>query len=136
MGLLNNIAFALCEIREHTWVALARPTACEGGWGDRIGMNQGSAATLDCHTDIVRGSDLPTLGYCDRLCGRSGHVQQRALGSDMHRTLVRVTISASPAILMNCIEIGDPRSEGRDDRQQSRRMGQHGHYGARRRLLQ
>ena len=67
LGLLNNNAFALCEIGGHTWVAPARPAACEGGWGDRVGLNQGSAATLDCHTDTVRGSDLPTLGYGDRL---------------------------------------------------------------------
>jgi hypothetical protein len=62
-GVLNDKAFALCEIREHTWTAPPRPPACEGGWGDRIGMEQGEAPSLGCHTDTVRGVGLPTLGY-------------------------------------------------------------------------
>jgi len=62
-GVLNDQAFALCEIRDHTWTAPPRPQACEGAWGDRIGMEQGEAPSLGCHSDTVRGSGLDTLGY-------------------------------------------------------------------------
>ena len=63
IGFLNNNGFALCEIANHTWVAPQRPPSCEGGWGDRIGMDQGSAPALSCHTDTLRGSTQPTLAY-------------------------------------------------------------------------
>lgn len=62
VGTLEN-AFAICEIRDHTWVAPPRPTPCEGGWGDRISMDQGSAPALACHTDTVKGTGYPTLQY-------------------------------------------------------------------------
>jgi len=65
-GVLNDRAFALCEIRDHTWNAPPRPPVCEGGWGDRIDMNQGEPPALDCHSDTVRGSGLPTLRYGER----------------------------------------------------------------------
>lgn len=63
IGLLNNNAFALCEIGAHTWIAPPRPSSCEGGWGDRIGMDQGSSPALGCHTDTLRGTTQPVLGY-------------------------------------------------------------------------
>ncbi len=63
VGVVNESGYAGCEIREHTWDAPPRPPVCEGGWGDRIDMQQGSPATLSCHTDTLRGSGLPTLPY-------------------------------------------------------------------------
>lgn len=66
MALLNNNGFAMCEIGDHTWVAPPRPPDCHGGWGDRIGINQGGAPALSCHTDTLRGSVEPTLNYGDK----------------------------------------------------------------------
>ena len=66
MALLNNNGFAMCEIGDHTWVAPPRPPDCHGGWGDRIGINQGGAPALSCHTDNLRGSVEPTLNYGDK----------------------------------------------------------------------
>jgi hypothetical protein len=63
IGFINNSGFALCEIGNHTWVAPPRPLSCEGGWGDRIGMDEGSAPALNCHTDTLRGTAPPTLPY-------------------------------------------------------------------------
>jgi hypothetical protein len=63
IGFLNNNGFASCEIGSHTWVAPPRPSSCEGGWGDRIGMDQGSPPALSCHTDTLRGTSEPTLSY-------------------------------------------------------------------------
>jgi len=63
IGFLNNNGFAMCEIGSHIWVTPPRPPACEGGWGDRIGMDQGSAPALSCHTDTLRGGTQPTLAY-------------------------------------------------------------------------
>jgi hypothetical protein len=65
VGTLNGASFAGCEIRDHTWVAPPRPAVCEGGWGDRIELDPGSVPALVCHTDTLRGSGLPTLGYGD-----------------------------------------------------------------------
>lgn len=66
MALLNNNGFAMCEIGDHTWVAPPRPPDCHGGWADRIGINQGGAPALSCHTDTLRGSVEPTLNYGDK----------------------------------------------------------------------
>ena len=33
---------------------------------DRIGINQGGAPALSCHTDTLRGSVEPTLNYGDK----------------------------------------------------------------------
>jgi hypothetical protein len=63
IGFLNDNGFATCEIGNHTWVAPPRPPSCEGGWGDRIGMDQGSPPALSCHTDTLRGTAEPTLAY-------------------------------------------------------------------------
>ena len=63
MGFLNNNGFAMCEIGNHTWVAPPRPPSCEGGWGDRIGLDQGSPPALSCHTDTLRGTTEPTMAY-------------------------------------------------------------------------
>jgi hypothetical protein len=63
IGFLNDNGFAMCEIGSHIWVAPTRPPSCEGGWGDRIGMDQGSAPALSCHTDTLRGTSEPTLAY-------------------------------------------------------------------------
>lgn len=54
-----------CEVADHTWVAPARPQACEGGWGDRLDLTAGGPPTMDCHTDTTRGSGLTTLDYGD-----------------------------------------------------------------------
>lgn len=63
MGALDNNAYTSCEIADHTWVAPQRPPVCEGVWGDRIEMYQGSAPTLVCSSDTLRGSGFPTLPY-------------------------------------------------------------------------
>ncbi|MGH3564010.1 MAG: DUF6636 domain-containing protein [Mycobacterium sp.] len=63
MGMLDGTAFADCEIGDHTWVAPPRKRLCEGAWGDRIEMNQGSAPALVCSSDTLRGNGLPTLNY-------------------------------------------------------------------------
>jgi hypothetical protein len=63
IGFLNNSGFAMCEIGSYSWAAPPRPSSCEGGWGDRIGMDQGSPPALSCHTDTLRGTTEPTLAY-------------------------------------------------------------------------
>jgi hypothetical protein len=63
VGVLNNGGFAGCEVRDHTWAAPPRPPVCEGGWGDRIWMDQGSTPVLGCHTDTLRANGLQTLHY-------------------------------------------------------------------------
>ncbi|WP_067383662.1 DUF6636 domain-containing protein [Mycobacterium sp. 1164966.3] len=63
MGSLGNKAFADCEITDHAWVAPARPDRCEGEWGDRLELRQGTAAGFVCNSDSLRGSNLPTLTY-------------------------------------------------------------------------
>jgi hypothetical protein len=56
-------ATAACEISEHTFTTPPKPAACEGGWGDRVGVTQGAHASLQCHTDTMRGSKDPVLDY-------------------------------------------------------------------------
>jgi hypothetical protein len=63
MGSLGNQAFADCEITDHSWVAPPRPDRCEGAWGGRIALYQGTAPTLVCSSDTLRGSGSPTLSY-------------------------------------------------------------------------
>ena len=63
MGTLGNRAFASCEVTDRIWVAPARPDRCDGTWGDRITLNQGTPTALVCSSDTLRGSDLPTLSY-------------------------------------------------------------------------
>jgi hypothetical protein len=63
MGSLGNKAFASCEITDHTWVAPPRPDRCEGEWGDRFELRQGTPPGLICSSDTLRGSNLPTLTY-------------------------------------------------------------------------
>lgn len=67
-GQPDATTFAVCEIRDHTWVAPSRPTPCMGGWGDRISMRQGGAPQISCHTDTSKILDI-------RCCGiaRPGH---------------------------------------------------------------
>jgi hypothetical protein len=47
------------------WHCRARLTA-NAGWGECIGINQGGAPALSCHTDTLRGSVEPTLNYGDK----------------------------------------------------------------------
>jgi hypothetical protein len=63
IGYLNNNGFVSCEIGGHTYIAPPRPPSCEGGWGDRIGMDQGGPPALSCHTDTLRGATEPALAY-------------------------------------------------------------------------
>jgi hypothetical protein len=63
MGSLGNKAFASCEITEHAWVAPPRPDRCEGTWGNRFDLHEGTAATLACSSDTLRSNGLPTLSY-------------------------------------------------------------------------
>jgi hypothetical protein len=63
MGSLGNKAFADCEITDHTWLAPPRPDRCEGEWGDRLELRQGTAAGFVCNSDTLRGSNLPALTY-------------------------------------------------------------------------
>jgi len=50
-----------CEVSDHDWVA-AQPDGCQMNWGDRVGMEEGSAAVFGCY-----GQDMPapthTLEY-------------------------------------------------------------------------
>ena len=54
---------AACEIVDRVWTAPPRPQDCDAGWGDRIGLIQGSPPGLGCHSDTTRGIGLPTLAY-------------------------------------------------------------------------
>jgi hypothetical protein len=63
MGSLGNKAFASCEVTDRIWAPPPRPARCEGRWGDRFELRQGTAPTLVCSSDTLRGSDLPTLSY-------------------------------------------------------------------------
>jgi hypothetical protein len=63
MGSLGNKAFADCEITDPTWLGPPRPDRCEGEWGDRLELRQGTAAGFVCNSDTLRPSDLPTLTY-------------------------------------------------------------------------
>jgi hypothetical protein len=62
-GQPDATTFAVCEIRDHTWVAPSRPTPCMGGWGDRIGMRQDGAPQMSCHTDTLKEPGYPVLRY-------------------------------------------------------------------------
>jgi hypothetical protein len=50
-----------CEVTDHDWVAV-QPENCQQNWGDRVGMEQGSAAVFGCY-----GQEMPvpthTLEY-------------------------------------------------------------------------
>jgi hypothetical protein len=63
MGSLGNKAFASCEVTDRTWEAPPRPDRCEGAWGDRITLYQGTPPNLVCSSDSLRSSDFPTLRY-------------------------------------------------------------------------
>lgn len=62
MGSLGNKAFASCEVIDHASAAPPRDR-CEGNWGDRITLNQGTPPTLVCSPDALRTSDLPALSF-------------------------------------------------------------------------
>jgi hypothetical protein len=64
-------ATAACEISQHTFTTPPKPSACEGGWGDRVGLTQGAHASLQCHTDTMRGSNDPVLDYGQSLSAGS-----------------------------------------------------------------
>ena len=38
-----------CEVSDHDWVA-TQPDGCQMNWGDRVGMEEGSAAVFGCIT--------------------------------------------------------------------------------------
>ena len=103
MALLNNNGFALCEIGDHTWVAPSRPPDCPRGWGDRIGINQGGAPALSCHTDTMRGSVEPTLNYGDKWSVNSITCDSELSGIHA-QTPAPVTSSALRAIPMGCTD--------------------------------
>jgi hypothetical protein len=50
-----------CEVASHTWTA-TQPDGCQMNWGDRVAMEEGSAAEFGCY-----GQNMPapthTLGY-------------------------------------------------------------------------
>lgn len=56
-------AIAMCEIRDHTWMAPPRATQHMGDWGDRVSMQQGDAPHMSCHTDTVKDPGSPVLAY-------------------------------------------------------------------------
>lgn len=59
----DNGAFASCEISDRSWTVPPRPALCEGAWGNRISLYQGSAPKLVCSSDTLRGGDIATLSY-------------------------------------------------------------------------
>lgn len=63
MGSLGDKAFASCEITERSWVAPPPPDRCEGAWGDRFALYEGTPDALVCSSDTLRGNELPTLSY-------------------------------------------------------------------------
>jgi hypothetical protein len=65
-------ATAACEIGQHSYSPPPRPDNCHGGWGDSVGLVEGRAATLQCHTDTLRGSPQPVLDYGQTRA--SGHI--------------------------------------------------------------
>ncbi len=57
---------ATCDIRDHTYVPpQPKPLNCHLGWGDRIGLEEGSPPVLHCHGDTEFGlaAGQPTLAY-------------------------------------------------------------------------
>jgi hypothetical protein len=74
-----NVGSAGCEISESTWVVPPRPSNCQGRWGNAVGLVQGRAAALNCHSDTLFGGNPPTLPY-----GAS-------------RTLAAITCDSEPA---------------------------------------
>ena len=50
-----------CEVADHAWTA-TQPDGCQMNWGDRVAMEEGSAAEFGCY-----GQNMPapthTLGY-------------------------------------------------------------------------
>jgi hypothetical protein len=62
-----------CEVTNHDWVA-TQPANCQQNWGDRVGMEQGSAAVFGCYgqgmpaaTHTLEYGQIQTLGSisCD-----------------------------------------------------------------------
>jgi hypothetical protein len=62
-----------CEVTNHDWVA-TQPANCQQNWGDRVGMEQGSAAVFGCYgqgmpaaTHTLDYGQIQTLGSisCD-----------------------------------------------------------------------
>jgi hypothetical protein len=58
-----NTGSADCQIRDSTWAAPPRPSNCQGGWGDSLGIVQGEPAKLECRTDRLLGENSPALAY-------------------------------------------------------------------------
>jgi hypothetical protein len=50
-----------CEVTNHDWVAM-QPANCQQNWGDRVGMEQGSAAVFGCYGQKMRAA-THTLEY-------------------------------------------------------------------------
>jgi hypothetical protein len=50
-------------VRESTWAIPPRPPNCEGRWGNSVGLTQGGAASLNCHSNTVFGGNPATLPY-------------------------------------------------------------------------
>jgi hypothetical protein len=61
IGSMNSKAFADCEIRQYTWTPPPRPQRCEGAFGDRIALDQGTLPAFVCHSDTLKNDGLPTL---------------------------------------------------------------------------
>ncbi|MDT5391965.1 MAG: hypothetical protein QOE04_5606 [Mycobacterium sp.] len=62
-----------CEVAEHDWVA-TQPDGCQMNWGDRVGLEEGSAAVFGCYgqempapTHTLEYGQIQTLGSlsCD-----------------------------------------------------------------------
>lgn len=53
----------VCEIREHTYTAPAKPADCPLNWGDRVSLKPGSAPEVHCHGDTIFDPGMPTLDY-------------------------------------------------------------------------
>ncbi|OBB11987.1 hypothetical protein A5761_02415 [Mycolicibacterium setense] len=53
----------VCEIREHTYTAPAKPADCRLDWGDRVSLKPGRAPEVHCHGDTIFEPGMPTLPY-------------------------------------------------------------------------
>jgi hypothetical protein len=67
MDIPDNTTFARCEIRDHTWIVLPRPTSGRTGRGDHISLHQGSAPAVTCYSATSRATDTQPVVTSDSL---------------------------------------------------------------------
>jgi hypothetical protein len=71
-----------CEVTNHDWVA-TQPANCQQNWGDRVGMEQGSAAVFGCYGQEMRRHAHPRIRPDSD--ARLDQLRQRDGRSHVHR---------------------------------------------------